>query len=137
MNHWLYSANTTRYRVLDAFDGDQVVWPMSTNVLVGDTVFIYLSSPYKKIGYITTVSSIDVDTKTVHHYTKQFIKTPSQSAIPKKSFMLLGSINCLMNQENSALSYESLKQHGLNGALLGPRKLENNPALLDYIKNHT
>jgi len=32
------------------------------------------------------------------------------------------------------LAYKHLKQNGLNGMLMGPRKLENNPTLLDYIQ---
>lgn len=35
--------------------------------------------------------------------------------------------------DRSPLSYNCLKQHGLNGMFLGPRKLENNLELLHNI----
>ena len=39
--------------------------------------------------------------------------------------------------KGSLLSLEFLKPNGLNGMLMGPRKLENNPALLTYIQGVT
>lgn len=37
-------------------------------------------------------------------------------------------------ERDSLLAYDSLKQNGLNGMLMGPRKLENNPSLEEYIR---
>ncbi len=36
--------------------------------------------------------------------------------------------------DGSPFSYDQLKQHGLTGMLMGPGKLENNPKLMEYIR---
>ncbi len=48
--------------------------------------------------------------------------------------MKLKTSSVITLASDSPLSYDHLKQNGLNGMLMGPRKLENNQTLLDYIK---
>lgn len=50
MTDWLYPANVKFYDVLAAFEEEQAVWPIHTKVNVGDTVYIYLAAPYKRIA---------------------------------------------------------------------------------------
>ena len=39
-------------------------------------------------------------------------------------------------ENETPLSFPHLKENGLNGMLMGPRKLENNPTLLAYIESN-
>ena len=48
--------------------------------------------------------------------------------------MKLNTNLALQMDKDSALSYQALQKHGLNWMLMGPRKLENDRILLDYIK---
>jgi hypothetical protein len=56
MTYWLYPANTKYYDVLGAFSERIAYWPAKTKVAVGDSVLIYLSAPYKQIGFQTEVA---------------------------------------------------------------------------------
>lgn len=40
-------------------------------------------------------------------------------------------------KDNSFTAYSLLKENGLTGMLMGPRKLDNNLALLQYIESVT
>lgn len=135
--HWLYAANPVMYRVDDAFQAPHAAWPMSSRVDVGDVIFFYLSSPVQRIRYRARVSQIHLPASDVEVLTSPFITaTPAkkQSATPtNKTFMLLENITALPDFQSEALSFASLKQQGLQGALMGPRKLENNPKLQNYI----
>jgi hypothetical protein len=51
-----------------------------------------------------------------------------------KSFMKLQTTLMIPIDNEALLAYKHLKQNGLSGMLMGPRKLENNPTLLDYIQ---
>ena len=52
----------------------------------------------------------------------------------RKLFMKLRVTSEVALEGTSAVGYSLLKENGLNGMLMGPRKLENNPELPDYIQ---
>lgn len=136
MNHWIYAANTKIYKVLDALSQEQAAWPINSKTEVGDIVYLYLSAPYKQIGFVCKIKEINLDEKTVRDYTTPYVKDAPEDKPANKAFMMLANIRPIPKNPSSPLSYENLKRNGLKGMLMGPRKLENAPGLLSYINDH-
>lgn len=137
MAHWLYSANVKYYDVMGAFRESETYWPLNSKVSIGDVIYIYLAAPYKQIAYICEVLSVDHKESRVAEKIRHFFKENMRDKSGSKSFMKLRITATLQIHNNSLLSYDILKQHGLNGMVMGPRKLEKNPMLLGYIKDIT
>ena len=133
MTHWLYPANIKYYDVPAAMAQDETFWPMNSTVTVGDRVFIYLAAPHKQIGYACDVTETEINEASVRDHVRPFLKGEPE---PKKSstpFMKLRPEQGIPLETDSVLGLQQLKQHGLKGMLMGPRRLENNPQLLEYI----
>ncbi len=134
MTHWLIPANTMFYDVLSAFAQNTTYWPMNANLSSGDIVYIYLASAYKQIGFICEVLATDHNLDDIFSDVAPYIKGKPRDKGPSKPFMTLQTIQSISINQNSSLSLSYLKQHGLNGMLMGARKLDNNPELFTYIK---
>ena len=134
MTHWLFPANTKFYDVLGAFNEVQTYWPVNTKVSVGDVVYIYLAAPYKQIAFACDVVDVGLDQDSIFEHIRPFFKNKLDNKKQPKSFMKLQTHASLPIDSETLLAYKHLKQKGLNGMLMGPRKLENNPTLLDYIQ---
>lgn len=133
MVHWLYPANIKFYDVLGAMAEKETYWPMHTRVSPGDKVLIYLSAPYKQIGFVCDVRETGLNGKTVMQYVAPFLKGKPRPEKEGKSFMKLRPTISIPIDPESLLGFGQLKRHGLTGMLMGPRRLENNPELLEYI----
>jgi len=133
MSHWLFPANTKFYDVLAAFSQSQTYWPKSATVLPGDTVYIYLAAPYKQIGFVCEVLEIGLQSAAVLEEVRPFFKGEPPADKQGKEFIKLKPIQTIELQKDSLLGLSYLKAHGLNGMLMGARKLENNPPLFEYI----
>jgi hypothetical protein len=128
-------ANTKLYDVFGAFANKETFWPISSKVMVGDTIYIYLSAPYKQIGFVCETLEIDIEKDKVIEKVRPFIIAPGKKENSrKKLFMKLRVNSKVALKIDSSVSYSLLKENGLTGMLMGPRKLENNPTLLDYIQ---
>ena len=58
---WLISANPNYYDIIHCFDDvDEIIWKQSTDVHVGDIVYLYVASPYSKIYYQCKVKEVDI-----------------------------------------------------------------------------
>lgn len=134
MTHWLFPANTKFYDVMGAFKEVRTYWPASTKVSVGDIVYIYLAAPYKQIGFACEVVDVGLDQNSIFEHIRPFFKNKPDHKKQPKSFMTLQTTTTIPIDNKALLAYKHLKQNGLNGMLMGPRKLENNPTLLDYIQ---
>jgi hypothetical protein len=134
MAHWLYPANTKFYDVLGAFAEDETYWPMNSKVAVGDVIYVYLAVPHKQIGFVCKVLEIGFDEAAIIDKVRPFFKTPPDAKGKQKPFMKLQTTKALELGLSAKADYAHLKENGLNGMLMGPRKLENNPELLAYIK---
>lgn len=134
MAHWLLPANTKFYDVVGAFNQSSTYWPMKAKLKAGDILFIYLSAPQKQIAYTCKVTKIDLPLEVVFDSICEFAKDSIDKKKPTKPFAKLSNIVSLPIDEQSFLGYQYLKENGLNGMLMGPRKLENNPPLLKYIQ---
>ena len=136
MSHWLIPANTKFYDVFSAFEQAETYWPMNVKVTCNDTVYIYLTAPYKQIGFICSVSTTGHSLDEAIEFVLPFIKGEMRKDGSPKQFMKLKSVQSIPIDNYSALSLKNLKQNGLNGMLMGARKLENNPDLLKYIRKN-
>jgi hypothetical protein len=134
MVHWLFPANIKFYDVFGAFRKTVSYWPANATVTVGDLVFIYLAAPYKQIGFLCEVKAIGISFEDALPYIRHFFKETIARKKEPKAFMKLRRTATYKITDRASLSYKQLKQHGLTGMLMGPRKLENNPKLLEYIK---
>lgn len=134
MTHWLFPANTKFYDVLGAFNEVETYWPVNTKVSVGDVVYIYLAAPYKQIGFVCDVVDVGLDQDSILESIRPFFKNKLDNKKQPKSFMKLQTTSTIPIDIEALLAYKHLKQNGLNGMLMGPRKLENNQTLLDYIQ---
>jgi len=137
MQHWLVPANTKFYDVLAAFALTETYWPMNAKISSGDVVYIYLAAPYKQIGYICDVLATGYTMDEIIKDVRPFIKGSVSNNGSSKPFMKLKAVRSIPIDKNSVLSLGKLKKNGLNGMLMGARKLENNPELFDYIEEYS
>ncbi len=133
MTSWLFPANVKFYDVMGAFEKSPTYWPMNGKVVVGDVVYIYLAAPHKQLAYKTEVLEIDLEYDAISNAITPFI-TGDAGEKPAKPFIALKNIQTLPLMEESLLGLAHLKENGLKGMLMGARKLDNNPALLQYIE---
>ncbi len=136
MTHWLFPANTKFYDVLGAFNEAETYWPVNTKVSIGDVVYIYLAAPYKQIAFVCDVVDIDLELDNIIEKIIPFFKGKIDNKKPSKLFMKLTTTSKISLEDQTILNYSNLKENGLNGMLMGARKLENNPPLLDYIQRN-
>ena len=134
MTHWLFPANTKFYDVLGAFSKPETYWPVNTKVSPGDIVYIYLAAPYKQIGFVCDIIEVGLDQDCILESIRPFFKSKLDQNKQPKAFMKLKTSAVIPIEKETLLAYKHLKANGLNGMLMGPRKLENNPMLFDYIK---
>ena len=134
MAYWLYPANIKFYDVFGAFSKNTAYWPVRSRVAVGDTVLIYLAAPYKQVGFSTNVAQVDLKLTEVFDKVSPYFKQLPDKNENEKPFMKLVNITAIKVGEESPLSLVRLKEFGLKGMLMGPRKLDNSPALLTYVR---
>ncbi|MBL1242104.1 MAG: hypothetical protein COB13_009660 [OCS116 cluster bacterium] len=137
MTSWLYPANVKFYDVLGAFAAPETYWPMNSKVEVDDLVYIYLAMPHKQIGFLCKIEQVDFEQDEIIDQIKPYFKGDGKDGKSGKKFMRLKTIKSFELKENSFTAYSLLKENGLAGMLMGPRKLDNNPALLHYIEEVT
>ena len=107
---------------------------MNAKVITGDIIYIYLTAPIKQIGFRCEVLGTGFDLDTIRDQVSPFIKGEAIQEPGSKPFMKLGSTRAVPIQSDAALTLSKLREHGLNGMLMGARKLENNPGLFEFIK---
>ena len=133
MTHWLFPANTKFYDVFGAMKEGETYWPQNAKVAVGDIIYIYLAAPYKQIGFACEVLDTDLSEDSIIDYVRPFISGEPDTGGKQKPFVRIKPVRSVDLQTDSLLGLEMLRENGLNGRLMGPRKLENNPPLLTYI----
>ena len=134
--HWLYPANTKYYDVIEALSQPYTYWPMKSKASPGDIIYIYLAAPYKQIAYVCRVKEVSLEKNSIFENIRQFVKGAGTDDKKDPLFMKLEPTKQITLDLDSSLTYHFLKQHGLKGMLMGPRKLENNPELLNYIQRN-
>lgn len=128
MTYWIKSNNVKDFRLDDWMrNHNDVPWRRTNNFEVGDIVFMYTSSPVKRLTYVFRVE-------------KLFVTPPVELSLywgekrkPGKVVQhdLLKLVQRIPN--DCKLSLYDLRQHGVNGNLQGGTRI--NGKLLDYIQN--
>lgn len=134
MTSWLIPANTKFYDVFAALASHDIYWPMNAKITAGDIVYIYLAAPFKQIGFRCEVLGTGYDLGAIRNHVAPFIKGEVDQNPGSKPFMKLGSTQAVPIEPDAPLSLRKLRDNGLNGMLMGARKLDNNPELFDFIR---
>ena len=130
--YWLISANPKVYDHFGAFyDNGLIDWRMNnTKYSVGDYVYIYTTTPYKRIMFKCLVTKINIPfSEMITDWNYWKVKQGARSARIFARFVLLTTF------DDNMMSYAQLLQNGLNGPIQGPLRLSNKPQLLAYINN--
>lgn len=136
MASWLYSANTRLYDVHGALGAGRAYWPMNSKVAVGDRLFLYISAPEKRLAYDCDILATGLDEAEVIDACRPFFREIPKGSGKAKPFMQLKVRQQLPGGAGGPFSLAALKEAGLTGMLMGPRRLDNNPGLLAHILEH-
>jgi hypothetical protein len=117
-----------------AFGELETYWPINSKVAAGDVVFIYVAAPYKQIRFVCDVLDVGLAETDILERIRLFFKGTPDAKKLSRLFMKLKPTEEFSLDKDALLGLPFLKQHALNGMLMGARKLENNFPLLTYIK---
>ncbi len=105
-DEWLIPANSNYYDIINCFnDTDTILWKQSSNIKVGDSIYLYVSAPYSAILYKCTVLEVNIP----YEYKGKNI---SMSKVMK--------IKLLKRYAEDKFTYGRLKNYGIK-AIRGPR----------------
>ncbi len=114
-SEWIVPANPKYYDVISYFEKSDIIsWKQSSNVKVGDSVYIYVAKPYSTILYKCEVIKIDVP----YRYEDENLKM---------SKVMHLKLKC--KYDDGKYTFDILKQYGIN-AIRGPRTM---PAKLSML----
>lgn len=124
--NWIVPYNPNDYNVDDAFKKYEVLyWKQGKNYSVGDWVYIYVTSPQKRISYKTVVTKIDVPAEKIIHDEEFEINNKSYKDSKKMEIKLVGT------STDEGLVYSELKKRGLKSNLQSSEIIK--PDMLEYI----
>lgn len=105
---WLVPANPKFYDVVDAFEKANIIgWKQSSDIHVGDMVYLYVGAPYSSILYKCKAIEVDIP----HEYTDDNI-----------SMKFMMKIQLIQKYDPGVWSFNRIKDYGVN-AVRGPRSL--------------
>lgn len=134
MISWLIPANTKFYDVFAALEQPETYWPMNAKLSDGDVIYLYLAAPHKQIAFVCEVLATGLGFSNIADKVTPFVKGETSDAPNAKAFMKIKPLKSVPLEKDSLLALAQLREHGLNGMLMGVRKLDNNPKLLNYIQ---
>ena len=105
---WIIPANPKYYDVVSAFETSNVVtWKQSSDIHVGDMIYMYVAAPYSSILYKCKAIEVDIP----YHF--------SDKNLTVKNAM---KVELLEKYESGVWSFERMKQFGVY-AVRGPRNM--------------
>lgn len=103
---WIVPANQKYYDIMHAFvNTDTIIWKQSTNIRVGDTVFLYVAAPIKAIIYRCQVTKTNI---------------PYQYESPHLKITHVMRLQLEKEYDHDLFSLKFIKQHGVS-SVQGPR----------------
>ena len=115
---WIIPANPKYFDLEKAFaESDTIFWKQSSNMMVGDTVYLYVAAPVSAIMYQCKTVEVDI---------------PTQYDDGKVRMNRMMKIQLLHRFSEDQLDFKKLNAHGIF-AVRGPRHIPN--SLLHEIKN--
>ena len=117
MKTWIIPCNINNYNVFGAFKKlKKLNWKQSTNIDIGDIVYIYTSKPYSEITHKCRVLEVNL--------VKTYI-ADNEFIIDGKPYLNNGRYMTLeLMQTIDGADLEWLKNQGLKGNIQGPRKID-------------
>lgn len=107
---WIIPANPKYYDIINAFnDTDTIIWKQSNNILVGDTVYLYIAEPISAIIYQCEVLEVDIP----YEY-------EDKNLLIKKAM----KIKLLKTYEKDKFTFKKLKEYGIK-VIRGPRGISD------------
>lgn len=105
---WIIPANPKYYDVVGAFEASDIVtWKQSSDIHVGDMIYMYVAAPYSSILYKCKAVEVDIP----YHF--------SDKNLTVKNAM---KVELLEKYESGVWSFERMKQFGVY-AVRGPRNM--------------
>ena len=105
---WIVPANPKYYDIVNAFnETDTIIWKQSSNIHVGDIVYLYVAEPYSKIMYKCIVTEVDIP----YEYKDKFV-----------SMKYVMKLKLKENIANKEYTFDYLNKIGIK-AIRGPRKI--------------
>lgn len=107
---WIIPANPKYYDVVQAFEKEEVIdWKQSSDVRVGDILYMYVGAPYSSIMYKCRAVEVDI---------------PWDYESKELSVKKVMRIRLLQKYTPGVLSFDKLKEFGVY-AVRGPRYMPN------------
>lgn len=108
MQEWLFTCNPNYYDVIGAFGSlNKINWKQNRDVLVGDTVYIYIGKPDQEIKYETKVVEVNLPRTTIDD--SKFVRD-GKTYVNHGRYMTLKFVKEFKNKE---LTYQDMVQNGL------------------------
>ena len=127
MSEWVITCNSKVYNVVGAFNKlNMVDWKQSTNVQVGDIIYIYVGAPIRAISFKCEVIKVDQSEELIDD--SEFVLDDSNYG----NYGRYMRLRLLEKYNDKNLEYDYLKANGLK-TVQGPSKVSEE--LSDYLKN--
>ena len=127
MNRWILICNNKYFNIKKAFETENTItWPQKKEVSEGDTIYFYVTNPYRAILYKCRVVAIGL------YQMDESVKEYVIHALFYKNKQLYMRLKLLEVYAEDFLTDEKLKEfgiHNLQSAMKMPKKL------LEYINN--
>lgn len=105
-NEWIIPANPNYFDIDEAFNNSKtIIWKQSTNIKVGDIIYLYVGSPVLAIRYKCRVEEVNIP----YDYNDQNVK-----------MKYVMKIKLLDSYKKELFPFSKLKEYGVN-AIRGPR----------------
>lgn len=127
MSEWVITCNSKVYNVVGAFNKlNMVDWKQSTNVQVGDIIYIYVGAPIRAISFKCEVIKVDQSEELIDD--SEFVLDDSNYG----NYGRYMRLRLLEKYNDKNLEYDCLMANGLK-TVQGPSKVSEE--LSDYLKN--
>lgn len=128
MANKIVPANVAFYDHFKAFKNNDVIdWTQNTHFSIGDIVYIYSSSPYRRISFKCEVINIDLPSSSLLHNDDDcWITNDAKIEHEKKNRFV--RLKLILNVDDKELTYEFLKNNGMKGRPQSQRNLDDNVA---------
>ena len=132
--NWIISANSKMYDHSSSFEHYGFIdWRQgNAKFEIGDTVYIYCTSPVKMLQYKCSVERINLTSNEIRDDKEYWINEDEYHKSLGGKFM---SLRLVEQVSNDQMRYEVLLKNGLNGAPQGPIKIKSE-ILLNHIETY-
>lgn len=115
---WIIPCNPRYYDVIGAFSNlNKIEWKQSTNIKVGDIVYIYVSSPYKEIKFKCIARKVDMVSAGRIDDSKYILDDTNY-----KNYGRYMELELVKKYKNNQYPFEIIKQKGVK-AIQGPSRI--------------